>query len=150
MNTTRTLLPVLAAAGLLLSTGCASFESRTEEKAYVFNSLPVETKQRLEEGEIHIGDTPDMVYIDLGEPSDKRSTVTADGQTSTWIYASYSREYEGENFVGYRRVVTRDSLIGGYRVAYVPVSESIYSENVDERFRVTFRDGSVTAIETNA
>ena len=150
MKTQSILLPVLAAAGMLLSAGCASFDSRTEEKSYVFESLAPETKQRLKDGEIHIGDSKDMVYIALGDPSDKRSSVTENGEKTTWIYATYDRDYEGETFVGYRRVVTRDGLIGGYRVEYVPVSESVYHEHVDERFRVTFRDGRVTEIESSS
>ncbi len=150
MNTKSTLLPVLAAAGILLSAGCASFESRTEEKSTVFDSLPPETQQRLQDGEIHLGDTPDMVYIALGEPSGKRSSVSADGEKSTWIYATYRSHYEGEQFVGYRRVITRRSLIGGYHVEYLPVTETVYRDHADEQFRVTFHDGRVTEIESSS
>ncbi len=150
MKTISPLLPVLAAAGIFLSAGCASFESRSEEKSYVFNSLPPETQQRLKDGEIHIGDTQDMVYIALGDPTDKRESVSQDGRTSTWIYATYESHYEGEEFIGYRRIVTRRGVLGGYHVEYVPVSETIYHEHTDERFRVTFADGRVTEIESSS
>ena len=150
MNIKSSLLPVLAVAGMFLSVGCASFDTRTDEKSYVFNGLPAETKQRLKDGEIHIGDTTDMVYIALGDPSEKRELVTREGKKTTWIYASYHREYEGEAFTGYQRVVTRHGLVGGYRVTYVPVSEAVYSDHVDERFRVTFNDGFVTEIDSSS
>ncbi len=150
MKPIRIIAPLLAATGIWFAAGCASFESRSEEKSYVFNELSAETKQRLKDGEILIGDTPDMVYIALGEPAEKRERITKDGTETVWVYASYDRRYEGEAFVGYERVITRHRGVLGpsYRVAYVPVSESVYSENVNERFRVTFVDGRVTTIET--
>lgn len=147
----RHLLPSLAAAfAVLLGTGCASFSSRTEEKSYVFDALPAETKQRLKEGEIRVGDTFDMVYIALGAPAEKRERVTQRQHETVWVYASYDRHYEGESFVGYQRVVTRQGLLGGYRVTYVPVTESVYHDRVEDRFRVTFNDGRVTEIETSS
>ncbi|MCF3650557.1 hypothetical protein [Synoicihabitans lomoniglobus] len=152
MNTKRILLPAfsgLAMIALLLGSGCASFESRSEEKSYVFDALPAETKQRLKDGEIRIGDTFDMVYIALGAPTEKRDKLTDRNRETVWVYASFDRRYEGETTVGYHRVVTREpGLLGRYRVSYVPVSESVYSERVDERFRITFSDGRVTEIES--
>lgn len=149
MKTKLPLLPALAVIGLLFTSGCASFDSRVEEKAYVFDALSPETKQRLKEGEIRPGDSFDMVYIALGAPNEKSQVVTANGSETIWTYSRFDRRYEGESLVGYQRVVTREGLLGGYRVSYVPVSESVYTESDDERFRVTFANGQVTAIETN-
>lgn len=150
MKAISSLLLVLAATAVCLSSGCASFESRTEEKAYVFDSLTPATKQRLKDGEIRVGDSFDMVYIALGAPDEKHERTTRNDRETVWVYASYDRRYEGEAYVGYRRVVTRAGLLGGYHVHYEPVSESTFSERSEERFRVTFENGAVSAIETSA
>ncbi|GAB5558410.1 MAG: hypothetical protein SynsKO_00570 [Synoicihabitans sp.] len=149
MNTKHFMISTVLVTGLLLSAGCASFDSRKDEKSYVFNSLAPETKQRLEEGDIKIGDTEDMVYIALGEPDEKREKRTADGTESLWVYSSYNRQYEGDVVVGYQRTVRREGLLGGYTVTREPVSESVYSERIEDKFVVTFDDGRVSKIETN-
>ncbi|HEY1111800.1 MAG TPA: hypothetical protein VGE76_24305, partial [Opitutaceae bacterium] len=46
----------LAAAALGLG-GCSTFETRANEKAEVFEALPVATQQRLERGRINVGDS---------------------------------------------------------------------------------------------
>ncbi len=129
--------------------GCNSFDSRSEEKAYVFESLTPEVKQRLKDGEIHVGDTSDMVYIALGKPDDKLRKTNADGETSTWLYQSYREDYEGEAFVGYRRHVVYNRLTRTYQVYHEPVTASVYRDRKEDRFRVTFKDGKVTEIETS-
>lgn len=142
------LLIVLGFAGAWLA-GCNTVERRAQERSYVFNTLDPQTQQRLQAGEIRIGDTFDMVYIALGAPEAKRDRVTAEGTTTVWVYASYRSDYEGRAFAGYRRQVVYDPRLGGYRVIHRPVTYDVYSERRDERFRVTFRDGLVTTIESN-
>lgn len=147
MKTSLFTVGLMLAVGAGLA-GCNSFDSRAKEKAYVFNDLSPEVRQRLKAGEIHVGDSTDMVYIALGKPTDRLRKTTADGETSTWLYKSYDRDYEGEAFVGYRRHVVYDRLTRTYRVYHQPVTASVYSERQDDRFRVTFKDGQVTEIET--
>lgn len=149
MKTTASFLTFSAALGLLVFTGCSSVNSRSEEKSYVFDSLSPDTQQRLSEGKIDIGDTTDMVYIALGDPHEKREKRTANGTETLWVYSSYDRQYEGDVIVGYQRVVRRRGVLGGYTVTREPVAESVYSERVEERFVVTFKNGRVTEIETN-
>lgn len=144
----KPILLCLAAACALLLGACNSFESRRDEKSYVFDNLDPATQQRLKDGEIRVGDTFDMVYIALGVPDEKRQKSTSKGSQTVWIYASYQSEYRGEAFAGYRRYVVYDRLTHAYRVYHQPVTQSVYEDRVDERFRVTFENGKVTEIET--
>ena len=139
------LLTALVAAALLA--GCSTFDRRAQERSVVFNTLDEATRERLKEREIRVGDNFDMVYIALGAPDEKRETVTADGANTTWIFNAYWQEYRGERFVGYRRYAVYNELTKTYHVYYQPVHRSIYEERVEERLRVFFADGQVTAIE---
>lgn len=141
---------LLILAGLICTlffTGCSTFESRSEEKASVFNSLDPAVRERLKNRLIEVGDTEDMVYIALGAPDEKRETATKDGRATTWVYNAYWQEYRGEQFVGYRRSVIYDPKAKTYRVYYEPIERSVYQNRVEERIRVTFRDGRVTVVE---
>ncbi|AHF93846.1 hypothetical protein OpiT1DRAFT_05543 [Opitutaceae bacterium TAV1] len=134
-------------AALFFVSGCNTFESRSREKAQVFENLDPSTQERLKEKHINVGDTEDMVYIALGDPSEKQESLTADtGRKTMWIYNSYWQEYRGTVFVGYRREVIPDGR-GGYRVLFTPVERPVYEQRMEERFRVTFVDGKVTVIE---
>src|ERR1051326_4214248 len=95
-------LASFATAGIFFS-GCNTFEHRAEQKAETFNSLDASTQQRLKQGNIEIGDTPDMVYIALGVPDSKRQRLTSDGRELVWIYKTYYQDYEGSALVGYHR-----------------------------------------------
>ena len=127
--------------------GCNTFERRAEEKSDTFFSLDEATRERLRERKLHIGDTLDMVYIAMGAPDERRVRHSADGSDTTWVYNAYWQEYQGEVLMGYRRYVVRDSETGRYRIYYEPVRESVFAPREEERIRVTFRDGRVTAIE---
>ncbi len=134
----------LAALGL---TGCQSFESRAKEKAAVFATLDEPTKARLEAREIHVGDTMDMVYIALGKPSEKQEKITASGRSELWIYSAYWEEYQGTRLVGYRRDVAYNPVTKSYRVVYTPDYQPIYTPRVEDRIRISFKDGRVTVVE---
>lgn len=136
----------VALASLVLA-GCSTFDSRSQEKAAVFNTLDDDTRDRLKERQIAVGDTFDMVYIALGAPDEKREKVTREGTATTWVYNAYWQEYRGETLVGYRRYSVYDREKKVYRVFYEPVRESVYTPRVEERLRVEFKDGRVTVVE---
>jgi hypothetical protein len=137
---------LIAFAALLLA-GCSTFEKRAEEKAAVFSQLDPATQEKLRKGEIEVGNTPDMVFIALGEPDAKTEQITADHRDETWIYNSYYTEYRGSEQVGYRRIVTYNNVSKSYYVYYEPVRVDVYRDRVEDRIRITFRDGKVTVIE---
>jgi len=140
-----TILPLLLALTLL--SGCNTFERRAQKKADVFATLSPETKSRLENKVIKVGDSFDLVYIALGEPDEKRQTTTAKAETVTWIYNHYWQEYRGEATDGFRRVAVRDKLTGGYSYYYEPISRPVYSERKQAYLRVVFTGGKVSVIE---
>lgn len=140
---TRFLITLL----LLSLAGCSTFEKRAEEKATIFAALGADAQEKLRQGIVEIGYTPDMVYIALGSPDSKSERTTVDGSDMTWIYSAYYSEYRGTSNVGYRRIVDYNPVTKSYIVYYEPVQVDHYEERVEDRIRITFRDGKVAVIE---
>jgi len=132
---------------LLVATGCSTFESRSKQKATVFNSLDTATRERLKTGEILMGDTTDEVYIALGKPDEQRNTTTAAGHTTHWIYNRYWQEYQGEAYVGSRPVYVKNPTTGAVTVYYEPVRQPVYASRTEARLRITFQNDRVSVIE---
>lgn len=139
-------LPVIGLAAILALGGCDTFASRARQKAAVYQSLPPATQQRLKQGHISIGDSPDMVYIALGRPDETRETKTAQGVRTTWIYRTYGQDYEGSEWVGWRRVIVPMRNGRGFAVFHEPVSADVYRTHVDDVIRVTFVNGAVAGV----
>jgi hypothetical protein len=148
MKRRSSIIMAAAAAILLFSAGCNSFNSRARQMSGVYNSLNPSDQQRLQHGAIAVGDTPEMVYIALGNPDERRDITTADGTHTTWVYRTYWQQYEGTAWLGYRRVIvpTRDGR--GYMVFHEPVTQDVYRTHVDDVIRVTFStNGLVSQVE---
>lgn len=144
MKTTKLILMFLA--GFVLA-GCSTVNSRIREKSQVYYSLEPETRAKIDQGIIDPGFTPDMVYIALGAPDEKRQRRDLDGRTEVWIYNTYYDRFEGTRRVGYYRNVYFDPVARIYRVTYTPAYGPVYSQQKEEQIRITFRDGAVTTIE---
>ncbi|MES2693646.1 MAG: hypothetical protein V4773_09245 [Verrucomicrobiota bacterium] len=144
---TRISLLLAAAAAVVTLAGCNTFDSRAKQMSAVYDQLPASEQQRLERGAINIGDTPEMVYIALGSPDEKRDTTSADGTKTTWVYNTYWQQYEGQAWLGYRRVIVPARSGRGYVVFHEPVTQDVYRTRVDERIRVTFGNGTVQTVE---
>jgi hypothetical protein len=137
----------VAALALLVTAGCNSFDARARQMSGVYQSLPPSEQQRLERGAINVGDTPEMVYIALGNPDERREVLNADGRQTTWIYKSYWQQYEGTAWLGYRRVVMPARSGRGYVIYHEPVTQDVYRTRVDELIRVSFANGVVSQVE---
>lgn len=135
----------LATCGIFFA-GCNTFEHRAEQKSATFNSLDEGTQQRLKQGDVNIGDTPDMVYIALGVPDVKHQRITSDGRELVWSYRTYYQDYEGEQLIGYRRYFVP---VGPRRYVFhfEPVTTDLYSEHSEENMRITFMNGHVSSVE---
>ena len=147
MKTRQSLLFAAAVATLAFLAGCNSFNTRARQMSGVYNQLAPSDQERLQRGIISIGDTPEMVYIALGNPDERRDILNADGTQTTWVYRTYWQQYEGQAWLGYRRVVVPARNGRGYVVFHEPVTQDIYSTNVDDRIRVTFANGVVQSVE---
>jgi outer membrane protein assembly factor BamE (lipoprotein component of BamABCDE complex) len=146
MKTTKLIILCLAVFAL---GGCSTVNSRIKEKSQVYYSLEAEVRAKIDQGIIDPGFTPDMVYIALGTPDEKRMRRDLDGTSEVWIYNSYYDRLEGIRRVGYYRSVTFDPVTRVYRVYYTPAYGPVYRQQKEEQIRITFRDGVVSAIEQN-
>jgi hypothetical protein len=137
----------VAAAAISLFAGCNTFNSRARQMSGVYDSLPASEQQRLQKGAINVGDTPEMVYIALGNPDERRELLTADGAQNTWVYKSYWQQYEGTAWLGYRRIIVPSRTGRGYVIFHEPVTQDVYRTLVDEVIRVSFANGVVSQVE---
>lgn len=147
MKARISILLAAAAGAVVFLGGCNSFNARARQMSAVYDQLPATEQQRLQRGAIGIGDSPEMVYIALGNPDERRDVTTADGTHTTWIYRTYWQQYEGTAWLGYRRVIVPARDGRGYVVFHEPVTQDVYRTHVDDRFRVTFSNGTVSQIE---
>jgi len=143
----RILRTFLLAASLGFITGCQTVESRIKEKPGVFASVDKATQDKIKQGIIDLGYSEDLVYVALGDPDQKRETVTADGKTVTWIYSTYYERRDGTGLVGYHRSVYYDPYLRAYRMYYRPVFADTYTQEKEERIRIVFRNGKAVVIE---
>jgi hypothetical protein len=127
--------------------GCQTVETRIKEKPEVFASVDKATQEKIKQGIIDLGYTEDMVYLALGAPDQKRESLTANGNTVTWIYNTYYTRYEGSEMMGYHRRVYFDPYLKTYRVYYRPIINDVYREEKEERIRIVFKDGKAFVIE---
>lgn len=141
----RLVASALLAASLLA--GCDSIDSRIDRKSAVFAALPAADQARLRQGNIAVGDTTDMVYIAIGEPSRRIEKRTEAGTQFIWIYREYYERYDGADFAGYRRRVFYDPRSGRHFVSIEPCYVDVYSEEAEEALRVVFENGRVKVIE---
>jgi len=143
-------IPLLAS---LLRAGCQTVDSRIKQQPEVFASLDKATQERIKQGVIGLGYTENMVYLALGNPDRKRESVSAHEHTLTWIYNSYSAHYYGSPMMGYPygyHPYYYTPYPVGYRPyyhSYYPFYGDAYYTETEERIRVTFHDGKVTAID---
>jgi hypothetical protein len=142
-------LPPLIFALLALAclTGCNTFDRRAQQKADVFATLSPETRERLKNKSILVGDTPDMVFIALGKPDETQSATTAAGETITWIYNRYWQEYQGEAYAGVRPRTVTNPKTGAVSIFYEPVRQPVYANRQQPYLRIAFATGKVTSIE---
>lgn len=137
------LLSLLAA---LMLAGCNTLDSRIKKNEALFRSLDPATQQKLRNKTVEIGYTPDMVYIALGDPTEKSVRTTEKGTLMTWSYQNSYDEYEG-TAVYYQRTVMVDPKTGLRYIVNRPVSADVYSEQTEELLRIEFKDGLVSSIE---
>ena len=65
---------------------CSGVDSRIKKNQEQFNSWPIETQERLQKGDVRIGDTQEMVRIALGEPDETTVHIAKDNKYLVWAY----------------------------------------------------------------
>lgn len=140
-------LALLLLSTVLALAGCNTTSSRIRQKSEVFASLPPVDQERLRQGNVAIGDSPDMVFIAIGAPDRRIERISAGAQKMEWVYRRYFESYSGSAFAGYRRVVGFDRATGRRIVYTEPVYADVYRGETEEYLRVIFEGNRVSAIE---
>ncbi len=118
--------------------GCASTpQSRIKKNPAAFNSAPSEVRAAIEQGRVLVGFTPDQVKLAMGEPDRVLNRTSETEKSEVWIY----RENKPHLGLGLGL-----GFGGGSVGTGVGVSTSD-REFPDERMRVVFTAGRVTAVE---
>src|SRR6187402_2336458 len=147
MQNPRTLPALISLLALLVLTGCQTVETRIKDNPTVFAALDKTTQDMIKQGVIGTGYTEDMVYLALGSPDQIREQVTTDSRTLIWIYNSYTSYYDSAYVMGYYGYGYPYGYYRPYSYYYAPPYVGGYHTEKEERIRVTFNDGKVTAID---
>lgn len=130
--------PVFAALALALAfAGCSTPDSRIEKNSASFAGYPPAVQAKIRAGEIEVGYTSDMVQLALGKPDRVIRRRTAAGESEVWIYADKSPTFSFGVGIGGG---------GHHSGGGVAVGASTDGDR-DDRLRVVFDAGKVTAIE---
>lgn len=141
MNILRTFFFLLA---MLALAGCSSPASRIKKNPELFASFPPDVQEKIRQGQIDVGFTPDMVNIALGAPDRSYTRTTSAGATQIWSYVDYRYSYEQQLARGTFQY--RDER-GRMRTTSDSVWVDVENRTEYERLRIEFQDGRVVAIE---
>ena len=122
-------------------------DSRIKENPAVFAKLDAATQSKIKQGIVDPGFKPDMVYLALGAPDEKRVSLSAASTKVIWIYNRYHERHGGMRHIGYHRGVYFDPRLPTHRVYYKPVLRDMHTLQKDERIRVVLKDGKAAVIE---
>jgi hypothetical protein len=133
-------LPLLLILGVsALLTACSSTpEDRIAKNSALFDTFPPPVRQKIRAGEVDVGFTPDMVRLALGAPTRVFSRQTESGASELWVYHDNSPRFSFGVGVG---------SFGRHSATSLGVSTSSGGYDPEEKMRVEFRNGSVTAVE---
>jgi hypothetical protein len=131
---------VLCLAGALA--GCSTVSSRIARDREEFDRYPLAVREKIAAGEVDVGFTPDQVRMALGEPDRVATRTTPDGVSEVWGYRKKGPRFSVGVGVG---------VFGGGGSTRVGTGVGVSTggdRRDDERLRVIFERGEVTAIET--
>ncbi len=131
----RTLLFVVLACVLTIS--CSTPKTRIKRDFSNFGTYPPETQMKIQNGEVEVGFTEQMVFLARGEP-DERSTWRRGGGTHPlWKYKlrSYSAANPGSGDPGFS---------GSYQFPNFGPRAAVQA--IRRYFVVAFQDGKVVSV----
>ena len=126
----------------LMLVACSTPQSRIDSNRAAFDTYPPEVQQKIRNGTVDIGFTPDMVRMALGDPDHRYQRTTAGGQAEIWGYASSSPRMS----IGIGGFGGSGHFGGGVGVS---TSTGDYGPPADA-LRVVFDGGKVVAVEKSA
>jgi len=138
-STMRPLATLLVLAAVTLLAACASTpESRIADHYGVFAEFPPDVRQKIRAGQVDLGFTPEMVQLALGKPARQFTSKNENGEAETWVYHK-----TGPRF-GFGFGV---ASFGRHSATSVGVATSTGGYDPEERMRVEFRNGVVSAVD---
>ncbi len=136
----RPFVLVLSLASLVLLSACSSTpDARIAKNQPAFSGYPAAVQQKIRAGEVDVGFTPEMVRLALGEPTRQFNRQTGAGTAEVWVYHDNGPRFSFGVGIG--------GAVGRHSSAGVGLSTSSGGYEPEEKVRVEFRDGKVTAIE---
>ncbi len=130
----------LVVLSLLLLAGCASPADRIATNQAMFDSWPVDVREKIRAGQVAVGFAPEMVLVALGQPDRKVLRTSAQGTAEVWTYLDHRPHFSigvGMGSVG------RSSAVGGS----VAMTDQAWHES--HVITVIFEAGKVAAIEAS-
>jgi hypothetical protein len=130
----------LLLVGLLA--GCSSVSSRIARDRDAFDRYPLDVQEKIAAGEVGVGFTPEQVRMALGDPDRVSTRTTPDGTSEVWGYRKKGPRFNVGVGVG---------VFGGGGSTRVGTGVGVSTggdRREDERLRVVFDHGTVSAVET--
>jgi hypothetical protein len=126
-------------ACLVFLAGCSTTDSRIKSHQAAFDAAPAPVQAKIRAGQIEVGFTQEQVTMSLGKPDRSYTRTTARGTSEIWAYADSTPSFSiGIGAVGG----------GGGTMVGSGVALSSGGDRYDDKVRVIFEGGRVTAIET--
>ncbi len=135
--------PILILCSLLsfaLLSACSTPDSRIAKGQAAFDKFPAEVQQKVRTGQVDVGFTPEMVLMALGKPDRSFVRKTEAGDTEVWGYHDNTPRFSFGVGVGSGGYHSGTAVGGG-------VAMSTGGYDPEEKTRVEFRSGLVTAVE---
>ncbi|WP_052360977.1 hypothetical protein [Geminisphaera colitermitum] len=140
MSTLASVVRTVSLAALIsLLAACSSPSSRIAKNQAAFDTWPVELQEKIRAGEVATGFTQEQVTMAMGKPDRAYTRTTAAGTTEVWAWQS------SRPSIGFGIGIAGGSSSG----VGVGVGSGIAtsSDRNDDRLRVVFDRGIVTAVE---
>ena len=137
----RISLPVVVAAGLLLTTGCQSTPGeRIAKNEAAFAAMPTDVQAKIRAGDVGVGFTPEQVELAKGKPDRVGRRTTAKGEEQSWIYEKRDEKRASGLGVGIGVGGGSGGMGGG-------VGLSTGGRGPDVAYVVNFSGGVVSSVE---
>ena len=128
---------------VVFAAGCSSPSKRISKNQQLFDTFPAEVQSAIRAGNVDIGFTPEMVVMALGEPARRYTRTTERGASEVWAYKSSGMSPSFSFGLGMGM-----GMRGGGRTAVGSgVGVSTGGGHADDRVRIVFENGKVTAVE---
>jgi len=136
----RPIVSALCLASVVLLAACSTTpDSRIAKNQATFGGFPAAVQEKIRAGEVDVGFTPEMVRLALGEPTRQFNRQTGEGTAEVWVYHDNGPRFSLGVGVG--------GAVGRHSSAGVGLGTSTGGYDPEEKMRVEFRAGKVTAIE---